>query len=244
MKSVSVSKRESQVISETKSRDMVVFAPQDIRRFLKISQENTYRILESMKGKGLIQRIERGKYILTDVWNEMDIYEIVPEIFIPSYIAFWSALHYHDMTEQVPRTVFLVTTRRKRPIELQGQDIRYVTVKKEFFFGYERHGKVVVSDKEKTLIDCVRHLEYSGGVSRIYDAISDDLNTEKLIGYCKKTDSSAIASRIGYLLDTRGVKFEKEEIKKIITTYTTLDPNREKSNLNAEWKLYVNRRGR
>ncbi|MEA1994527.1 MAG: hypothetical protein U9N35_09095 [Euryarchaeota archaeon] len=242
MKGVSVSKRESQVISEIKSRDMVIFTPQNIRRFLKISQENTYRIIENMKDKDLIRGIERGKYVLTEIWNELDIYEIVPEIFKPSYIAFWSALHYHGMTEQVPRTVFLITTRRKRPMRIQEQKVQYVTVKKEFFFGYERYDKVVVSDKEKTVIDCLRHPEYSGGISHIYDAISDDLSTEKLINYCKKTNSSAIASRIGYILDKKGVEFEKEELKKIISTYTMLDPKQEKSDLNTEWKLYVNRR--
>jgi len=113
---------------------------------------------------------------------------------------------------------------------------------KGFFFGYERYDKVVVSDREKTVIDCLRHPEYSGDISQIYDAISDDLDTEKLIEYCKKTNSSAIASRMGYILDKKGLKFEKEEVKKIINTYTKLDPKEKKSDLNSEWKLYVNRR--
>ncbi|MFO7992480.1 MAG: type IV toxin-antitoxin system AbiEi family antitoxin domain-containing protein [Thermoplasmatota archaeon] len=237
----SIARREAQVISEIKSRDMVVFAHKDVNRFLDISKENTYRIIGNMMEKDLVKRVERGKYILSEIWNELDIYEIVPEIFQPSYIAFWSALHYHGMTDQVPLTVFLVTTRRKKPLKFQGQKIKYVTVKKSLFFGYERYDKVLVSDREKTVIDCLRHPEYSGGISQIQDAISDELNTDKLIEYCELTGSSAVASRLGYLLEEKDIEFEKDGLKKLIDTYTKLDPKQKKSVLNSEWKLYVKR---
>jgi len=237
----SISKREAQVISEIRSRDIVVFTHQDVDRFLDTSKENTYRIIGNMVEKDLVKRVERGKFILTETWKELDIYEIVPEIFQPSYIAFWSALHYHDMTEQVPRTVFLITTKRKKPLKFQGQKIKYVTVKRSLFFGYERYGKVLVSDMEKTLIDCLRHPEYSGGISQIQDAISDELNTERLVEYCKLTKSSAVASRLGYLLEKNDIKFDKNELKELVDTYTKLDPKQKRSVLNSEWKLYVKR---
>ncbi|MGM0406280.1 MAG: type IV toxin-antitoxin system AbiEi family antitoxin domain-containing protein [Thermoplasmatota archaeon] len=235
----SIARREAQVISEIRSRDMVVFTHRDVNRFLDISKENTYRIIGNMIEKDLVKRVERGKFILNEVWNELDIYEIVPEIFQPSYIAFWSALHYHGMTDQVPRAVFLVTTKRKKPLKFQGQKIKYVTVKRSLFFGYERYGKVVVSDMEKTVIDCLRHPEYSGGISQIQDAISDELNTDRLIEYCKLAGSSAVASRLGYMLEKKDIEFEKDELKELIDTYTKLDPDQERSVLRSEWKLYV-----
>lgn len=237
----SIAKREAQVISEIRSRDMVVFTHKDVDRFLGTSKENTYRIIGNMVEKGLVKRVERGKFILSDIWDELDIYEIVPEIFQPSYIAFWSALHYHNMTDQVPRTVFLVTTKRKKSLRFQGQKIKYVTVKKPLFFGYERHGKVVVSDMEKTVIDCLRHPEYSGGISQVREAISDELDTDRLMEYCKLTGSSAVASRLGYLLEEKGLKFEKDELKELIKSYSKLDPAQKGSVLNSEWKLYVKR---
>lgn len=238
----SISKRESQVISQIKEKDKIIFTPKDVARFLDISKQNTHRVLKNMKEKDLIKRVERGKYILRETWEELDIYEIVPYIFKPSYIAFWSALHYHDMTDQVPRTVFLMTTKRKRSLKLQGQKIQYVTIKRDFFFGYERFEKVIVSDKEKTIIDSLRHPEYSGGISHLTESIPDNIDTEKLIDYCKKTDSSTIASRLGYILDKKGLRFNKEKLKDMIDTYSKLDPKRNKTDLNTEWKLYVNRR--
>ncbi len=238
----SISKRESQVISQIKEKDKIIFTPKDVERFLDISKQNTHRVLKNMKEKNLVKHIERGKYILRENWNELDIYEIVPEIFKPSYIALWSALHYHDMTDQVPRTVFLVTTKRKKSLKLQGQNIQYITVKKEFFFGYERYDKVVVSDKEKTIIDSLRHPKYSGGILHLYESFPEDIDVEKLTDYCKKTDSSTIASRLGYILDEKGLRFNKEKLKDMIDTYSKLDPKENKTNLNSKWKLYVNRR--
>ncbi|MFP4051031.1 MAG: hypothetical protein ACLFVB_04750 [Thermoplasmata archaeon] len=238
----SISKRESQVISEIKSKDKIIFTPKDVGRFLDISKQNVYRIIGNMKEKDIIKSIERGKYILTEQWNELDIYEIVPEIFKPSYIAFWSAMHYHDMTNQVPRTVFLITTKRKRSLTIQSQKIRYITVKKEFFFGYERYAKVIVSDREKTIIDSLRHPEYSAGISHIYESLPKNLNTDKLLTYCKKTNNSTIASRLGFILDKKEIEFKRDELKNMIKTYSKLDPKKENKNLNSEWKLYVNRR--
>ncbi len=238
----SISKRESQVISHIKEKEKIIFTPKDVERFLDISKQNAHRVLNNMREKDLVKRIERGKYTLKDSWKELDIYEIVPYIFKPSYIAFWSALHYHNMTDQVPRTVFLITTKRKKSLKLQGQKIRYVTIKKDLFFGYERFDKVVVSDKEKTIIDSLRHPEYSGGISHIYESVQNNIDTEKLIDYCKRTNNSTIASRLGYILDKKEIEFDREELKDMIDNYSKLDPKKDKIDLDSEWKLYVNRR--
>jgi len=236
-----VSRREGQAIHEIKSRDMLVFTPRDIARFLRTSRVNTHRIISSMKRKGLLTTVERGKYMLTESWGELDVYEIVPEIFKPSYIGFWSALHYHGMTDQVPRTVFVATTKRKKPLRIQGQAIVYVTIKSRLFFGYERFGKVVVSDREKTVIDCLRHPEYSGGVEQVYRAVTDELDAGKIVDYCVRAGSSAIAARLGYLMERRGLEFEKDRLKAILGTYTKLDPTGGRWGLEPGWKLYVNR---
>jgi hypothetical protein len=38
-------------------------------------------------------------------------------------------------------------------MKLQGQAVKHVTIKAQLLFGYERFGEVVVSDKEKTIIE-------------------------------------------------------------------------------------------
>lgn len=240
MENTNISKRESQVTNEIKTRDMIIFTPQDIKRFLKTSKINTYRIINNMNNKKLIKRIEKGKYILTEHWNTLDTYEIISEIYSPSYIAFWSALYFHKMTDQVPRKIFMATTKRKKTIKIQGQKIKYITYKKSLFFGYKRYSKTIVSDKEKTIIDCLRHPDYSGGLPHIFNAISKEIDVEKLIDYCIKTKSSTIASRLGYILDKKKLIKNPKKLKKMVKNYTTLNPKKTKINPNSEWKIYIN----
>ncbi len=71
--------------------------------------------------------------------------------------------------------------------------------------------------------------------------MGDDLDTDRLIEYCESTGSSAVASRLGYLLEEKDIEFHKEELKELIDTYTKLDPKQKGSVLNSEWKLYVKR---
>ncbi|MFO8050658.1 MAG: hypothetical protein R6V01_03040 [Thermoplasmatota archaeon] len=242
MKGTPISKRESQVIKEIDSRDMITFTPLDIERFLDISENNTRRIIKSMKEKDLIRSPERGKYILTDTMKELDIYEIASDLFKPSYLGFWSALHFHSMTDQVPRKVFMVSTMRKRPLEIRGERIVYVTLSKPLFFGYEKIGRVIVSDREKSIMDSLRHPDHSGGIEHILASIPSDLDLEKLLEYCEMTKSSATASRLGYLLTKKKMEFDRDRLKGSITSYTKLDPKGpDEGKPDQEWKLHINR---
>jgi len=223
------------------TRDVVIFTPGDVRHFLNVSSRNAYRIITSMEGKGLIERIERGKYILKSMSEELDVLEIVSHLFSPSYVALWSALHFHGMTDQVPRKIFVATTKRKRNLLVQGQEIVYVTIKRELFFGYESYGGVIASDREKTIIDCLRLPEYAGGVDPISDAVDENLDLQRLLEYSQITGSSAVASRLGYILERKGLIDESDVLQRMITTYTKLDPIGEKVNPDSKWKIYVNR---
>jgi len=241
MNGTSISRREAQVIEEMEKRDVVIFSPRDVSHFLDVSRGNTYRIITSMKEKGLIVRIERGKYILKTMFDELDVLEVISQLFSPSYIGFWSALHFHGMTDQVPRKVFVATTKRKRNMSLRGQEIVYVTIKKELFFGYEAYGRVIASDREKTIIDCLRQPENAGGVIQISEALNEDLDVQRLLEYCLMTGSSAVASRLGYILEKKGLIEGGSKLQDMITTYTKFDPIGENLNPNNKWKIYVNR---
>ena len=93
MNGTSISRRESEIINKIKEHELVVFTPRDVQRFLGISDRNTYQILQRMKRKNSIVNVEQGKYMLRELWNSLDIYDIASSLITPSYIGFWSALH-------------------------------------------------------------------------------------------------------------------------------------------------------
>ncbi|MCK5344248.1 MAG: hypothetical protein KAR20_12630 [Candidatus Heimdallarchaeota archaeon] len=239
MNNISISKRESEIIHKIKEHEQIIFTPKDIQRFLHISKRNIYQLLQRMKQKNIIITVEQGKYILKEQWDSMNIYDIVSSLITPSYIGFWSALHFHHLTDQVSTTVFVITTKRKRPLVLQHQKISFVTVKPDWYFGYERYEQTVVSDKEKTIIDCLHIPSYAGGIDHIYQALTSDLNIDKLISYCQLTKSSTIASRLGYLLDKKQLLRKRKPLESMITSYTKLDPKMNKKRIDKTWKLFI-----
>ncbi len=62
---------------------------------------------------------------------------IAPYLIEPAAVAYWSALHYWQFTEQMPRTVFVQSPARKRQSEKEilGITFRFVTVVETKFFG-------------------------------------------------------------------------------------------------------------
>jgi predicted transcriptional regulator of viral defense system len=235
-----ISRREAEVIDAITERDLVVFGPREVERFLDVSARNAYRILGGMEEKELVHRLARGRYVLAETYDALDSYAIASHLEPASYVGFWSALHFHGMTEQVPRTVFVAVTKQKRSLRLQGQEVRFVRVTPETFFGYDRFGEAVVSDPEKTVLDCLRLPKYAGGIRQVDAAITADLNVERAIRYAERLDSGAVAARLGYLLERKGLLDGGDRLRELVTSYTKLDPSGERTNPVADWKLYDN----
>lgn len=240
MDSTAIARREAEVIDAIRDLGLLVFGPQEISRFLAITPRNTYRILGRMVDKGLVHRLAQGTYILAETYDERDSYEIASALEPASYLGFWSALHFHGMTEQVPRTVFVAVTKQKRPLRVQGQPVKFVRIEPGSFFGYRQYGDVVASDPEKTLLDGLRLQEHAGGVEHVYRAIPDDIDVDRLIRYTERLGSSAVAARVGYLLERTGLLDGGDRLRDLVTSYTTLDRSGVRTNPVSRWKLYAN----
>lgn len=235
-----VSKREAEVIDVMTDHDLLIFGPQEVRRLLDVSSRNAYRILTNMQNKGLVHRLARGEYVLTEIYDSRDTYDLASHLEPASYVGFWSALHFHGLTEQVPRTIFLAVTKQKRSRHIHGQEIRFVRVSPDTFFGYDQYNGVVASDPEKTLLDCLRLQDYAGGIQHVYQAIPEDIDVDRLIRYAERLGNGAVAARIGFLLERHGLLEDAERLQALVTSYTKLDQSRPRTNPVAKWKLYAN----
>lgn len=131
-------------------------------------------VLYRLRKKGRVEEIEKGKYLLIPAragmkgsWSEVP-FLLAPHLIDVYYVGFWTALNYWGMTEQVPRTVFVAATKRKRDLEYGPTKFEFVTLAKNRFFGFVEEkaggGKFNVSSKEKTVIDCLLYPRYCGGL--------------------------------------------------------------------------------
>ena len=235
-----------------------VFSISDAKRILGTSEASVRNVVYRLKKKGRIEGIEKGKYLLIPAragyeasWSEVP-FLLVPHLINVYYIGFWTALNYWGMTEQVPRSVFVVTTKRKRGVKYGPTKFELVTLGKRKFFGYMEGkasgGAFNISSKEKTIIDCLLYPKYCGGMDEVVKGIwgaRDEMDFLRLYEYSKRMDVNVVLRRLGYVIDL--LKIEKEIGSEIASLkfkgFMWLDPLGPKKALeySKEYGLMVNR---
>ncbi len=233
------------------ARKSQTFTFEDATRISSLSFQSLKVTLSRMEKEGLIERIEKGKYLIIPLGARKGRYTINEfiigsQLVQPAVIAYWSALNYHGFTEQIPNTVFIQTTSRKKEQQLEILGVRYriVRITKKKFFGSEKvwieDVAVEITDPEKTVVDCLDKPQYCGGIAEVTKAMHGDLDIEKLKKYAMDIGNSAVIKRLGILCDKMGIKIDIEP-GLISGNYPLLDPSMHgKGMLNRKWKIREN----
>ena len=247
-----LSKKESYLLSYLAESRKSIFALSDVVKVLDCSYEHAKVIVERLAKKKWIVRIIKGRYLIVPltagVRGDHTEHEfIVATFFEPCYIAYWTALNYYGFTEQVPNKIFVVTRKRIRDKEILGVKFKFVNISEKKFFGFNdisiSNVRVKISDKEKTIVDCLDKPKYCGGMGEITKGIffaKDEIDFEKLTDYTMKICNNAAMKRLGFVLDFLGMDSKNLE-SKISNSYSILDPTKEKTGkYNPKWKLLLN----
>lgn len=227
------------------------FTFEDASRTSSFSHQSLKVMLSRMEKEGFIERIEKGKYLIIPLGARKGRYTINEfilgsQLVKPAVIAYWSALNYHGFTEQIPNTVFIQTTSRKKEqrLEILGVRYRIVRVIGKKFFGSEKvwieDVAVEITDPEKTVVDCLDKPQYCGGIAEAAKALQGDLDIGKLKKYAIDIGNSAVIKRLGILCDKMGIKVDIEP-ELISGNYPLLDHSMQgKGILNRKWKIREN----
>lgn len=192
-----------------------IFGVEDMLPFYA-STSSAKQALARFKRKGLIQALERNRYVVVPLeagpeqnWSE-DSFVIACGLAEPSAIAYWSALHYWNLTEQIPGAVWVQSpVRRFNPHpEIAGIQYHFVRVVPKKYFGTvsRRSGnrRFVVTDREKTLIDCLDRPYLAGGLPTVVAALHehpDAFRWDRATSYLERFPSAGPKRRLGYLLE-------------------------------------------
>lgn len=233
-----LSRLEENAYEKLRRNNLIVFTIRDLCLLLKINKIKAYNLVKSLKKKNAINKIKNGLFAFKDV----DDFVLATAIHYPSYVSFWSALSYYKFTDNMPRKIFVATTRYSREIN----NFRYITLSKKRFFGYTMIGDIIIAEKEKAIIDSLLFPKYAGGIKEISKCMKSglkELDIKKLIGYAFKTESRVVLRRLGFILENFGYKGKhlKEIRKGVGKGYELLDPSlNKKNNLNKKWLLDIN----
>ena len=142
-----------------------VVTTRDATVLLGISKSAASHLLRRLEQADLVYRLRRGRWVIVgeDPLNPV-AYLTAP---YPSYVSSWTALSLHDMIDQIPRDVEVVTTARSTSIVAPTATYRLHHVTDSLFGGFDiGHGPPIASP-EKALFDAV-YLPAARGMTTVF----------------------------------------------------------------------------
>lgn len=228
-------------------------------QILSVSSTDAAKMLSRWNKKGWLSRVKRGIYVpvplesrSADVALE-DPWLIAEKLYSPCYIGGWSAAEQWDLTEQMFRTVVVITsqTPRDRNPVINGTQFLLCSVNEKKLFGlkpvWRGQVKVSVSDPTRTLLDLLAEPRLGGGIRSVQDMLLNYLraeakNLDLLVEYADRLGNGAVFKRLGFLLE-RNAPGESKVIAKCTLRLTKgnakLDPKLKADRLVTRWRLWV-----
>ena len=163
-----------------------------------IDNDKTYAkvFLNRLKNRGIIKQIQRNVYTVQE-----DPLIIASRIIWPSYISLWAAFRHHNLTEQIPSKISVITARSKsrKNIQMMNTTIIFEKIRPSWFFGFSKINiqdfEVFMAEPEKALIDAVLLKKIS--TAEIYFILKENIkniSTIKIVDYIIRTENHALAT--------------------------------------------------
>lgn len=185
----------------------------------EVGHERAARLLRDLTKGGWLVRLQRGLYATVPLEAEdphrwsADPWAVANATLAPGYVGGWTALHHWDLTDQIFSTTVFITSRavpaRKRKIGPAQFELRHRSP--SALFGtrnvWREGAPVPVSDRERTLVDCLDDPLLGGGLRHTADALrsyaaENDAGWPRLLEYGARLGNLTVFKRLGYLLET------------------------------------------
>jgi predicted transcriptional regulator of viral defense system len=210
----SLSPQESRVVlalSEQGRRDAT---REEIIRIVGGSHKAADNVIEALRKKGWLERATWGKYVLVppdqgpDALGDSNLLALASRVADPYYIGFGTAAAHYGLTTQHRHVIFLVTPARVRGRKLGESRVKIINQTAKKFFGFEPVDvlgqQVMMSDREKTALDCIDHPELAGGVGEVAAILANAsrrFDWTKTANYIERMGSGPLPHRFGWLVD-------------------------------------------
>jgi len=234
------------------SADLVV-------QVLGIGRSSASWLLSNWTRKGWLVRLKRGVYSPVPMGSRTadipleDPWAVVPSLFAPCYIGGWSAAEHWGLTEQLFRTIIVISikaVRDRKPV-VQGTSFWIKTVRPEMLFGtkslWRGSVRVDISTPTRTVLDLLDDPALGGGIRSVSDMLrtylkSDAKDLKDLIAMADRLGNRTVFKRLGFLLEqlvpeeTDALTMCREHMS---AGDSQLDPALPAEVLVSRWRLWV-----
>ena len=251
---------ETRLLNRLAADGHVVFSTAQARTALGNGGQDINKLLYHLTRKRWLLRLEKGKYLILPLEAGMEgLYSahefvIAAHLVQPYAIAYASALSFHALSDLLPHTVFVATTRRKAEVTVEelGLRFRFITLAPHKFFGLQT---VIIEDQlvrittpSKTLVDGLDRPDLCGGIVELAKGLEryagDDASWAQLTADAQRLGNRTVFKRLGYLVEVLGLEVGEWIDRwraEISPGETLLDPRYgRRGSYHSGWNLRVN----
>ncbi len=252
--------KETEVIARLSYEKATLITKEQFDKWFEFNPALRKQIIFRLKKKGILTTIKRGVYFYSPLESGpagSNINEfLVPPIFFPKsnyYIGYSTMYNYYGFTDQIFQTMYILNTSLQRAKTIGNVRYKMVKIPAKRMFGLENikieDTEVIVSDRERTLVDLIYFPEPVGGLKRAFSILKEQAMDGKtdikmLIKYSVKFPNISIKKRIGFALEQVGLKGKTlEPLLKTVrnTSLITLYPSKSrKGRINMKWMVIEN----
>jgi predicted transcriptional regulator of viral defense system len=217
------------------------------------------QIIYQLRKKGILKPITKGIYYYSPLeagpagtrLNEF----LIPPILFPKgnyYVGYSNMYNFYGFTDQLYQTMYVLNTSLQRQRTICQIPFKLLKISPNRMYGLDKikikGTEVIVSDKERTLIDLIYFSDPVGGLKKAFrilkeQVVSKKMDIRKFIRYAVFFPVKSVQKRIGVVLEEclpeeKLLGSLKEKIKNtsLITLYGSKS---RKGRMNNTWKVII-----
>jgi predicted transcriptional regulator of viral defense system len=176
---------------------------------------STLNMLHRLKHQGRVQQLTKGVYVGALAAVPFNRYRVPAALRDDAVLALHSALEWHGVANQVFRTVYYFSARARKDVVFENVTYHRVAppralarAHKDRFRTQLTPDRFLVTDRERSFIDCLLFLDYGGGVEELDKSLAmfPSFDFDAALEYLKLLRKPWLYSRLGFLLDRHADK--------------------------------------
>jgi len=251
---------ETRLLNHLAADGQIIFSTAQARAALGNEEQNVNKLLYQLTRKRWLLRLEKGKYLILPLEAGMEgLYSahefvIAAHLVQPYAVAYASALSFHALSDLLPHTVFVATTRRKAEVTIEqlGLHFRFISLSPHKFFGFQtvtiEEQPVQITTPSKTLVDGLDRPDLCGGIVELakglYRYVQEDGGYAQLTADARQLGNRTVFKRMGYLVEVLGLgvgEWQERWRAEISPGETLLDPRYgRRGPYHSGWNLRLN----
>ena len=194
-----------------------LFTLGEVRKLYKKDERNRslLTLLQRLKKQRRVRQIANGVYTGTLAATPLNRYRVPSAVRKDALVALHSALEFHGVANQTFQTVYYFSARLRKDVIFDGVTYhgvvppRPMLLPSHYLFQTERGAEhVLVTGRERSFVDCLLFLDYSGGLEELDKSLAmfPSFDFEAALAYLKLLRSPWLYSRLGFFLDRHADK--------------------------------------